>query len=293
MLHSCFSIFRSGALLAFLLFSKTGWAVVPMAVIPSSFVVANSVDDADNDGIPDSKDLCPGTPVGTAVNAYGCPQSLASCDFTTATITLTSKGGSGNGTMRYVLADSLGTILQVSNTPGFSGLTGSHTYMALSINHDGPVANLTPGQVLSSVTATCLDWSDALLIRVCVSTLPPPPPTGCDYNIGDVVTLTSTGGSTTAGTQSRYVLVNSSGAIMSVTTSPTFATTGLDAGLYRAYAVIYTDDQSILNLQAGKVFSSITATCIDTSSPLLLTLCTAVCQSICVPIRVTRLVKNK
>lgn len=278
---------RRQLLLLMLLVPLMSWASSPLPPSVADVKAPAAISDADSDGIPDTNDLCPNTPAGTAVNAYGCSLSRTSCDFMTASITLTSAGGSGGGTLRYVLADSVGQIIQVSTGPTFSGLTGSRTYMALSIIHDGSVANLTAGQSLSSVTASCFDWSDALLVRVCVTQ--PPGGGGCDYSLGTPITLTSTGGSTTAGTLTRYVLVNSAGIIVQVTSGPTFTTTGFPAGSYSAYSLVYTDDQSLRNLQTNSALALVQSSCLSLSTPLTLTLCSAKCIVRCVPFVIQRI----
>ena len=237
--------------------------------------------DTDGDGVADTQDLCPNTPTGTAVNAYGCPKTAATCDYSSSSITLTSAGGVGGGTVRYVLADSVGIILQVSSTASFSGLSGSHTYMALAISHDGSAINLAAGQALGAVSASCYDWSTALVIKVCVPTA-----SSCDYTIGATISLAASGGSTTTGTLTRYSLVNAAGTIVQVATSPIFSTVGLLAGSYSVYALVYTNDASITNLQTGSALATVRANCIAISTPLHLVLCSN-CKPICVPILIT------
>ncbi len=239
--------------------------------------------DLDGDGVPDKDDLCPGTPAGTSVNAYGCPKTLTTCDYTTGSITLNSNGGSGSGTLRYVLADSLGVIQQVSPTPTFAGLTGSRTYMALAISYDGTVTGLTAGQPLSGVSAGCFDWSDAVMLKVCV-----PVSSACDYTIGTPIILTSTGGSSSAGSLTRYLLVDARGTIVRVGTSPSFASAGLPEGSYAAYSVVYTDDQSLKNMETGRLLSNVQANCLALSAPLPLKLCADCGIAKCIPIIVRR-----
>ncbi len=241
--------------------------------------VVTQVADADGDGVTDDADRCPNTPAGTVVNAYGCPATLATCDYSTTSFSLISAGGAGGGMVQYVLADSVGIIKQVNNTPAFSGLTGSHTYMALAISYSGPVTGLTLGQPLSGVSAGCYAWSDAQVVKVCVPTSP------CDYTLGTTVTLQATGGSTGPGTLTRYVLVDLGGTIVQVTSSPSFLTAGLAAGTYAAYGVVYADDQSLTNLQAGRIWATVQASCIALSAPLTFSLC-SVCQPACIPITV-------
>ncbi|MCY7358857.1 MAG: thrombospondin type 3 repeat-containing protein [Rudanella sp.] len=237
--------------------------------------------DEDVDGVIDLLDRCPGTPGGTPVNAYGCPKNLTTCDYATSTVSLSTSGGAGNGTVQYVLADSVGTILQVNPSATFAGLTGSRTYMALSINHDGSATGLTVGQALSAVSANCYDWSDAVVFKDCV------PSATCDYTVGTPITLQSVGGTTTPGTLTRYVLVNPAGLIVQVTNAPSFATAGLAGGLYTAYGMVYTDDGSVSNLETGRLFARVQANCIALSAPIRLSLCVP-CVPRCVPITVTR-----
>ena len=138
-------------------------------------VTSTTNNDVDADGIPNAQDLCPNTPVGTLVNAYGCPKTLVTCNAPTNAITLTSTPNSPQvGQVNsYVLTDSVGIIQFISTTPSFTGLTFNKTYMAVSIGYmnDGSLAGLTVGQPLSGVTAACLDKSDAILVKPCVPIL--------------------------------------------------------------------------------------------------------------------------
>lgn len=262
----------------------------PMSGRTTTLLVTNWLADSDLDGVDDANDLCPGTPTGTAVNAYGCPLSLTTCDYTTSTVNLVSSGGSSGSTVntRYILASNTGTILQISPTASFSGLSGTATYMAVAVTYEAPVSNLAIGNVLSAVSASCLDWSDALVFNACVAT-PTPPPAGCDYQIGQPIVLQAAGGSSGAGIKTSYVLTDAGGKLIQVSATPTFTTTGLLAGSYQAYALTYTDDSSITNLVANGVntLSQVTANCRALSPAQSLTLCA--CSVRCVPITVSRL----
>lgn len=246
--------------------------------------------DSDGDGVADAVDLCPGTASGTAVNRYGCPVAVASCDYTTSTVTLVSTGGSSGNTVssRYVLTDNLGTILQINSVPTFTGLSGTATYMALAVTYDGNVSNLSIGNSLNAVSASCYNWSSALVFKVCVPT-PPSPPT-CDYQVGQTITLRTAGGSTGAGIATRYVLTNASGELVRVSSTPSFATAGLAAGVYTAYAVTYSDDGSLQNLTANgsNTLSRVTANCLNLSAGIALQLCDE-CVSNCLPFTVIRI----
>lgn len=249
-------------------------------------VVVPVLADSDGDGVDDSIDLCPNTPLGEVVNAYGCPTTKTTCDYSTSVVTLNTTGGSSGTTIttRYILASSTGMILQVNTIPTFNGLSGTATYMAVAVTFEGAAANLSAGRALSAVSASCLDWSDALVIKVCV-----PTPSTCDYQIGQTVTLQAAGGSTGTTVQTRYVLTDSGGKLVEVAITPSFATNTLTAGSYSAYALTYINDSSIQNLLANgtNTIDMISANCLALSQPLVFTLCT--CDPKCIPIKVDRL----
>lgn len=250
--------------------------------------------DSDLDGVDDASDLCPNTPTGTSVNAYGCPLALVTCDYSTATVTLNSSGGNSGSTgiTRYVLASNMGTILQISPTTTFSGLSGTATYMAVAITYDGAVTNLAVGNSLSAVSGSCYDWSDALTIKVCVATPPgPTPPTSCDYQIGQPIALQMAGGSSGSGIKTSYVLTDAAGKLVRLSSTPAFSSVGLVAGTYLAYALTYNDDNTIANLVVNgtNTLSQVTAACLAVSPGLSLVLCVGNCAPVCVPILVTRI----
>ncbi|MEZ0484677.1 hypothetical protein [Fibrella aquatica] len=257
----------------------------------SSDLVIGWLADSDLDGIDDAADLCPGTPTGTVVNAYGCPLELATCDYTTSTVTLMSSGGTSGTAVntRYVLASSTGNILQISPTASFSGLSGTATYMAVAIAYEAPITGLSVGNALSAVSATCFDWSNALVFKACV-TSPTPPPANCDYQIGQLITVQSAGGSTGAGIKTSYALTDASGKLVRVSATPSFVSTGLSAGTYMAYALTYTDDSTIMNLvvNGSNTVSSVTASCLAVSTGLSVTLC-GDCVPTCLPLSVVRI----
>ncbi|MEZ0538342.1 hypothetical protein [Fibrella arboris] len=237
-------------------------------------LVSTWLADTDADGVTDAADLCPGTPTGTAVNAYGCPLAVAGCDYTTSTVTLTSSGGTAGttGLTRYVLASNTGTILQINPTASFTGLSGTATYMAVALTYEAPVSNLVVGGPLSAVSASCFDWSDALVFKACVD-----PPTTCDYQIGQHIVLQAAGGSTGAGVKTSYVLTDAAGLIRQISATPSFASTALSVGTYQAYALTYADDNTVTNLVANgtATIGQVTASCFNLSPPLTLRVCAA------------------
>lgn len=212
----------------------------------------------------------------------------AACDYATSTVSLVSTGGSSGSSVstQYVLATPGGNILQVSPTATFTGLSGTATYQALAFTYEGGAQNLAAGNAISSVTASCSAWSTPLNFQVCAATNPPTPLT-CDYTIGDVVTLRATGGSSGTGVKTSYVLADGSDNVLQVSATPSFNTTGLAVGVYRAYAMTYNDDNSIVNLAIGRNVSQIAASCLAASTVFLFRLCD--CVPVCVPITVERL----
>ncbi|NID12995.1 hypothetical protein [Fibrivirga algicola] len=246
--------------------------------------------DSDLDGVDDTADLCPDTPTGVAVNAYGCPLARETCDYTTATVTLTSAGGSSGSAVatRYVLASNTGTILQVNETASFTGLSGTATYMAVALTYEGAISNLSVGSSLSAVSAACYDWSEALVFKACVAPPPVEPPT-CDYQIGEQIVLQAAGGSTGVGIKTSYVLINNAGTLVRVSETPSFTSTGLANGTYSAYALTYSDNATVTNLVVNGVttLAQVTADCLAMSPALSVTLCG--CSPRCLPLVVTRI----
>lgn len=241
--------------------------------------------DTDNDGVPDVNDLCPDTPVGTIVNAYGCPTNLSTCDYATPTVSfnLSTPAPVGKQT-RYILADATdGKIVQISSIPTFSGLIGTKTYMVLAYSYEdnGTLINLSVNNFLNQVSASCDDWSNALVVKICL----PIDNGNCDYTTSTITLNTQT--AAPSGAITKYVLVNSSGKIAFISNTTTF--TGLSgSNIYNAFAISYTG--TINNLSVGNDFSTVTGTCFDWSSPLSIKVC--VCKpDICVPITVSKIRK--
>ena len=242
--------------------------------------------DSDGDGVVDANDLCPHTPEGTVVNKYGCPLSGAGCDYSTSTVTLSSSGGStGAGiNTRYVLATNTGTIVQIAGAPTFSGLSGTATYMAVAVTYQGSASNLSVGQDLSQVSASCLVWSTALVFRTCI------PTSTCDYQVGEPIGVQSWGGSVGPGIMTQYVLTTAGGVLLQISNTPSFASTTLSEGLYTVYAVTYSEDGSIRNLSVNgsNTLSMVTGNCVVKSNGITVRLC-GQCLARCVPIVVKRI----
>jgi hypothetical protein len=259
--------------------------------------------DSDNDGVSDAVDLCPNTPIGTPVNAHGCPKTAITCDFTTSTISFNSSNGSTgtNILTAYILADSTGKILQTVTTPTFTGLTGSHTYMvlALTYNNDGSLNGLNIGNNLSQVSANCFDYSDALICKVCVNSavdsdndgvpdskdLCPNTPTGtkvnaygcplespnCDY-LSSKITLNAVGGSSGTGISTTYVLADSTGKILQTATNPMFSGVKSNHN-YMIAAFTYQNTSPPTGLVINNQLSQISANCITWSNAMVVKVC--------------------
>lgn len=239
--------------------------------------------DSDGDGITNDKDLCPNTHSGTTVNAYGCPTTLANCDYNSSSVTFNSTLPPSGKITKYLLADATdGKIVQVSDMPTFSGLNGTKTYMVLaySYENDNTVVNLTTNNYINQVSASCADWSNALVVKICVPFIDNG---NCDYTSSTITLNTATPPPTNGIT--KYVLVNSSGTIVNISNTATF--NGLSGtNTYNAYSISYTG--TVNNLSLGSNFSSVTGTCFDWSSPLSIKVC--VCKpNICVPIVINKI----
>ena len=255
------------------------WKVLLLVVVTINLFA--QVTDTDNDGVTNDKDLCPNTPSGTVVNAYGCPTTLANCDYNSASFTVNSAIPPVGKQTKYVLANAAdGRIVQVSNIPTFSGLSGTKTYMVLAYSYedDNTLINLTTNKFLNEVSAVCSDWSNALVVKVCV----PFVDNGiCDFT-SSTITLNSV---TSPPTNTRFVLVNQTGTIVQVSNSATFTNLS-GTNTYNAYAISYTN--TISGLSIGSDFSSVTGDCYDWSNPLSIKVC--VCKpNICIPILVTKI----
>ncbi|GLK89570.1 OmpA family protein [Pseudomonas turukhanskensis] len=53
--------------------SWAGWGALGGAALAAGYCWSHGDGDEDGDGVPDSRDKCPGTPPGTRVDANGCP----------------------------------------------------------------------------------------------------------------------------------------------------------------------------------------------------------------------------
>jgi hypothetical protein len=207
------------------------------------------------------------------------------CDYTSSSVTFnigTSATLPSNSLTSYLLVDnSTKTIIQISSTPTFTGIVQAKLYdvYAYSYVNNNTVTGLVVGGALSTITSSCGDFSNPLTVRIC-----PASGTGstCDYTTSSFTVKTAS--TPPAGGTTQYILANSSGVILQLTSTPTF--TGLSGSQsYNLYAVSYTG--TVSNLTVGSSINSISGSCYDLSNALPITVC--VCQPICLPVTVTKI----
>jgi hypothetical protein len=106
----------------------------------------------------------------TALVVRVCPNFVggSNCDYTTSSITLRSGAAPSGATTKYILVNSSGLIVNMSDTPTFSGLSGTSVYNAYAVSYTGTISNLAIGNNYSSITGACYDLSLPLSIKVCV-----------------------------------------------------------------------------------------------------------------------------
>jgi hypothetical protein len=90
------------------------------------------------------------------------------CDFTTSSFTLNTAPAPSGATTKYMLVNQSGTIVKLTDSPTFTGISGINTFNAYAISYSGAINNLSLGSNISAVTGSCLDWSSPLSVKVCV-----------------------------------------------------------------------------------------------------------------------------
>lgn len=116
---------------------------------------------------------------GTLSNVATCFKTMALstsvCDCNTA-VTVISATPTGQSTItgqinKYVLTNGNGTILQISDTSNFSGLTDG-VYNMYAVSYDGgqTINNLSVGSNIQNVSSSCLSISTPISYIVCLPT---------------------------------------------------------------------------------------------------------------------------
>ena len=213
--------------------------------------------------------ICPQNPIPELpISPFGCAFVSSS---SSRTISLNASGGTnafGEKT-EYILTDLNGIILHKSLNATFANVTiGSYGAYAISYQLANGVNNLSIGNHIQSVTSTgCLDFSIPFSFNIC------PENSGCDFYIGDDVTVIATGGNA-ANNVLNYLLTDNNGQIIAINPSPNFPNIQA-AGTYLIYALAYENNTTVNNLSVGQPLSNITFsdTCYDWSPPHFVQVC--------------------
>ncbi|SOE20525.1 hypothetical protein SAMN06298216_1014 [Spirosomataceae bacterium TFI 002] len=317
--------------------------------------------DGDNDGVPNEKDLCPNSPQNVAVSSFGCPQTIA-CNLLFDTVQVSSAPNSPtlDQVTKYLLLDSLGTIVQISDNSTFLNFGFQKTFSIVAVSYEGTIQSLNLGENVGSITSDCLDFSNVQQVKACEQNEPPIiddltvsianntpnntvigslifsdpenqpltfnivsgntegyfnldsngnirlvnnsnllpnttfiftvevmdhkglkdmgeviinilPAMLCDY-VGPEITFTTTFNIDTTSQNTNYLLTDTLGAILQITSSPTF--TGLqDGGSFNIYAVSYPKGKTVTGLNVGSNLSALSADCFDISNKLSVKVC--------------------
>jgi hypothetical protein len=235
----------------------------------------NGIDD-DGDGLIDCADSdCNCTPP-TAGTPVTIPIFFPpGCDYeSNQTITLTTFGGTNaaDETVKYVLTDGNGNILEINNSPIFNNIVaGNYIAYAVAYLTSSPPNNFNISQNIINITASCIDYSAAYAFTVCDNIIAGM----CDYNINQSINLITTGGSSgSTSTTTKYFVTNTQGLILGTSTSSSFL--GLpNAGIYFAYALTYENPSTLNNGSVNDNINntSVTNTCFDWSLPHVFQVC--------------------
>ena len=249
----------------------------------------------------DGSQAIPTLTVGTNIVAIGgacVATSLAlsigvlDCNNTTGTISasISSQNTGTNFTQKYVLADSAGKILQITNTPQYMSLTnGIYNIYAINYETSSGVLGLTVNQYITGVTGNCVAISEPLgylvclvLTEICNNQLdddgdgkidgedPDCTEPACDNTTGSI-TATIVGQNSSAGFTQKYILTDSTGNILQIVNTPSVSVT--ISGKYRLYSVNYETASGVTGLTVNQNITDVTGTCVNISLPLLYKVC--------------------
>lgn len=177
------------------------------------------------------------------------------CDTKTNSITL-NLAETPPANTQFVLIDKDGVIQQINATPTFSNLSIPQLYnaFALTYTNDGSLSNLSVGKNIAQVSASCLDWSNPVPIRTCLTFEQPQQCTANSNNITLNIPIQTNQPNMIV----KYLLVDQTSTIKQINTTPTF-TNLLKNEPYNAFAIAYANDGSINNLQIGNSINTLIA----------------------------------
>lgn len=215
--------------------------------------------------IQNNTNSCQSSPISVKVNA--APTTGCSCNNTTGRLTSpnTNQNTSAAYTQKYALTTNDGVMLQISNSPSFTGLM-SGQYAIYGINYETAkgVNGLTVGQNVAGVNGDNLDVSEPTFYTVCR------PVYSCN-NTSGTLAPTITGQNAQSNYTQRYALTDTEGVILSVSTTPLF--TGLDNGRYQVFAVNYETANGATGLTVTQNINDVTGACLNISTPLYYQVC--------------------
>ena len=252
----------------------------------------------------DQAQTAPTLTVGTAISAIGgacvntsaaLPIGILDCNNTTGNITpsIAGQNSGASFTQKYILTDSIGAILQITNTPQYLGLSnGIYNVYAVNYETTTGITGLTVGQNKGGITGTCVNISQPLGYVVCRSSIEiagngidddgdnlidchDSDVTACTCTTTSSITFGISGQNTTAGFTTRYALTDSFGIIKQIVNTPSVS--GLTDGKYRIYSVNYETATGVTGLTLGQNISAVTGTCVAKSLPLLYKICLPNC----------------
>ncbi|MEO1031662.1 MAG: T9SS type A sorting domain-containing protein [Bacteroidota bacterium] len=128
-------------------------------------------EDADNDGVPNSEDLCPGTEFGATVDLFGCAVIDLPQDNFMITITGETCLNSNNGKIRIV-AEELYNYTVSLFSEDFIEPTGEDFYQEYDFTNDVDIFNLLAGEYDMCITIE--EWPDYESCYTIVITEPNP-----------------------------------------------------------------------------------------------------------------------
>ena len=198
---------------------------------------------------------------------YSCPSVCTECD---ALITFTANGGNtdpGYFTI-FALVDAQGIIQNLSTNNQFA-VPSEGVWAVFGINYllSEGINGLTIGQSIFGVNGNCFDISDPIIEKVCLDCY-----SDCDYFTGSTIQLNTTGGNNSPGYQTKYILTNAIGQILSINDTPFYQ--NLTSGYYFVYGINYYTT-GVDNLNTATTISDISGSCFDLSDPYGFQVCLA------------------